>query len=72
MDNYLYKYDGVGKIEGIEFVPNNKSFVIIYKQQTPIHYNIKSGHKIAIFKQLVIIKVKHFIILFLLRVDFLV
>ena len=50
MDSYLYKYDGVGKIEGIEFAPNNKSFVIIYKQQPPIHYNIKSGHKIAIFK----------------------
>ncbi len=49
-DSYLYKYDGVGKIEGIEFAPNNKSFIIIYKQQPPIHYNIKSGHKITIFK----------------------
>ena len=35
----------------MEFEPNNKSFVIIYKQQSPIHYNIKSGHKIAIFEQ---------------------
>ena len=49
-DSYLYKYDGIGKIEGIEFAPNNKSFIIIYKNQPPIHYNIKSGHKISMFK----------------------
>ena len=52
IDRYLYKYDGNGIIEGIEFAPNNKSFVIIYNKQPPVHYNIKSGHQIVIFKSI--------------------
>ena len=50
LDSFLYKCDAKGKIEGIEFAPNNKSFVIIYNQEPPVHYNIESGKKIVIFK----------------------
>ena len=50
LDSYLYKYDAKGKIEGVEFAPNNKSFIIIYEQEPPVHYNIASGKKIVIFK----------------------
>ncbi len=50
LDKYLYKYDAKGKIEGVEFAPNNRSFIIIYKQEPPVHYNIASGKIIVKFK----------------------
>ena len=49
LDSYLYRYVG-DKIDGVEFAPNNLSFVIIFKENPPVHYNIKSGHEIIIFK----------------------
>ena len=49
LDSYLYKYQG-GRIDGVEFAPNNLSFVIIFKENPPVHYNIKSGHQIIVFK----------------------
>jgi hypothetical protein len=50
LDSYLYKYEAKDKIEGVEFAPNNKSFIVIYKHEPPVHYNIASGKKIVIFK----------------------
>ena len=46
---YKFIYKEV-KIFGVDFAPDSRSFVIIYKNQPPIHYNITSGKKIAIFK----------------------
>ena len=51
LDKYHYKYDAKGKVEGVEFAPNNRSFIIIYKQEPPVHYNIASGKIIVKFKQ---------------------
>ena len=38
------------KIFGVDFAPDSRSFVIIYKNLPPIHYNITSGKKIVNFK----------------------
>ena len=49
LNEYKYKYKE-GKIFGVDFAPDSRSFVIIYKNQPPIHYNISSGKRIISFK----------------------
>ena len=47
---YKYIYDEKKKVFGVDFAPDSRSFIIIYKNQPPIHYNISSGKKIVSFK----------------------
>ena len=47
---YKFIYDEKKKVFGVDFAPDSRSFIIIYKNQPPIHYNISSGKKIVSFK----------------------
>ena len=42
----LYEYTH-SKILAYDFSPSSTSFVIVYKRKPPVHYNVKSGHKIC-------------------------
>ena len=47
---YKFIYDEKKKVFGVDFAPDSRSFIIIYKNQPSIHYNISSGKKIVSFK----------------------
>ena len=49
LDSYLYSYTSIS-IENLIFSPDSKYFYILYKGETPIKYEIKSGKEILSFK----------------------
>ena len=49
LDSYLYSYTSMS-IENLIFSPDSKYFYILYKGETPIKYEIKSGKEILSFK----------------------
>ena len=52
LNEYKYIYHNNDNIFGVDFAPDSRSFVIIYKNISPIHYNIISGKKIICFKDI--------------------
>ena len=42
----IYEYES-SSILTFDFSPSSTSFIIVYKGKAPVHYNVKSGHKIC-------------------------
>ena len=49
LDSYLYSYTSMS-IENLFFSPDSRYFYILYKNEPPIKYDIKSGKEIISFK----------------------
>lgn len=50
LDSYLFSYTSY-RIETLIFAPNNDSFFILYKNEPPVQYDIKSGKEKRQFKE---------------------